>query len=64
MLHQHHGFGTLVVEQDPIAIEDALAPDRRGNAERLAAYSAKYPSLFEFDTDEDLIHTITTNKST
>jgi len=54
MLHQHHGFGTLVVEQDPIAIEDALAPDRRGNAERLAAYSAKYPTLFEFDTDEDL----------
>jgi hypothetical protein len=53
-LVKEHGFGTLVVEQDPVAIEDALSDELRGDVEALAAYSAKYPSLFEFDTDEDL----------
>jgi len=34
MLHADHGFRYLVVEQDPLAIEDALEPPARGNVER------------------------------
>ncbi|MGE0042807.1 MAG: hypothetical protein AB7H88_21425 [Vicinamibacterales bacterium] len=54
MLHQAHGFRHLVVEQDPVAIEDALEPGLRGDVERIAARAARYPSLYEFDSDEDL----------
>ena len=54
MLHDAHGYRHLVVEQDPVAIEDALQPDVRGHAERIAAHARRYPSLYEFDTDEDL----------
>ena len=54
MLHDTHGYRHLVVEQDPVAIEDALQPDVRGQAERIAAHARRYPSLYEFDTDEDL----------
>lgn len=53
-LHDSHGFRHLVVEQDPVAMEDALAPERRGDAEKLAAHAKRYPTLFEFDSDEDL----------
>jgi hypothetical protein len=53
-LHDAHGYRHVVVEQDPIAMEDALAPVRRGDAGKLAAHARLYPSLFEFDTDEDL----------
>jgi hypothetical protein len=54
MLHDVHGFRHLVVEQDPVAIEEALAPAARGSADRIAALSVRWPTLFEFDTDEDL----------
>ena len=54
MLHDAHGFRHLVVEQDPVAIEDALAPAMRGAVDEIAALSKRYPSLFEFDSDEDL----------
>ena len=54
MLHDTHAFRYLVVEQDPIAIEAALAPALRGKVDGLAALSKRYPSLFEFDSDEDL----------
>jgi hypothetical protein len=54
MLHNAHGFRHLVVEQDPVAIEDALAPALRGDAERIAAHARDYPTLYEFDSDEDL----------
>jgi hypothetical protein len=54
LLHDRHGYRHLVVEQDPVAIEDALDPVRRGDAEKLGAHAKRYPSLFEFDTDEDL----------
>ena len=54
MLHDVHGYRHLVVEQDPVAIEDALRPGIRGNADRIAAHARRYPSLYEFDTDEDL----------
>ncbi len=54
MLHAAHGFRHLVVEQDPLAMEDALSPGLRGEAEKLAAHAKRYPTLFEFDSDEDL----------
>ena len=54
MLHDTHGYLHLVVEQDPVAIEDALQPGVRGRAERIAAHARRYPTLYEFDTDEDL----------
>lgn len=54
LLREAHGFNHLVVEQDPVAIEDALQPERRGDAEKLAAHAKRYPSLYEFDSDEDL----------
>ncbi len=53
-LHEGFGFRHLVVEQDPVAIVAALGPDVRGRPERLAALAKRYPSLFEFDSDEDL----------
>ena len=54
MLHRVHGFRTVVVEQDPIAIEDALAAERRGDPEKLARHARRYNTLYEFDSDEDL----------
>ncbi len=53
-LHAQRGFKHLVVEQDPVAIEDALAPARRGDAQKIAAHARRYTTLYEFDTDEDL----------
>jgi hypothetical protein len=54
MLHDAHGYRHLAVEQDPVAIEDASRRPLRGDAERIAAHAARWPGLFEFDTDEDL----------
>ncbi len=54
MLHDQHGYRHLVVEQDPLAIEEALAPAVRGHADHIAALTRRWPTLFEFDTDEDL----------
>ena len=53
-LNQKFGFTHLVVEQDPVAIEDALDPKRCGDARKIAEHSHAYPTLYEFDTDEDL----------
>jgi len=53
-LHGKQGFRHLVLEQSPVAIEDALAPARRGDVEKIAAHAKRYPQLYEFDTDEDL----------
>lgn len=53
-LHDRFGFRHLVVEQDPVAIVAALGPEVRGRPDRLAALAKRYPSLFEFDSDEDL----------
>jgi hypothetical protein len=36
-LHDEQGFKHLVLEQAPVAIEDALAPARRGDLEKIAA---------------------------
>ena len=54
MLHDRHGFRHLVVEQDRVAIEEALAPGNRGNAARIGALASRYPNLFEFSSDQDL----------
>lgn len=54
MLHEQHGFRHVVVEQDPVAIDEALMPPRRADVQALAKHARRYPSLFEFDTDEDL----------
>ena len=54
LLREAHGLRNLVVEQDPVAMEDALSLELRGDVERLAAHAKHYPSLFEFDSDEDL----------
>ena len=54
MLHADHGFRYLVVEQDPLAIEDALEPPARGNVEAIARIARRWTSLYEFDSDEDL----------
>jgi hypothetical protein len=54
MLHDTHGFRHLVVEQDPVAIEDVGASAVRGDVDEIAALSKRYPTLFEFDSDEDL----------
>lgn len=54
MLNADHGFDYLVVEQDPVAIEAILQAPLRGDARKIATFARRYPSLFEFDTDEDL----------
>lgn len=54
MLHAAHAVRTLVVEQDPVAIEDALDHDRRGDVDALARHARRYPSLYEFNSDQDL----------
>jgi hypothetical protein len=54
LLREAHGFNHLVVEQDPVAMEDALKLELSGDAEKLAAHARRYPSLYEFDSDEDL----------
>ena len=53
-LRAKNGFRHLVVEQDPIGIEDVLAPARRGDAIKIAEHDKIYPTLYEFDSDEDL----------
>ena len=54
MLHSDHGFRYLVVEQDPVAIEEALAPSVRGDVNAIGRLAGRWTSLFEFDSDEDL----------
>ena len=54
MLHSDHGFRYLVVEQDPVAIEDALAPSVRGDVDAIGRLAGRWTGLFEFDSDEDL----------
>ena len=54
MLQSDHGFRYLVVEQDPVAIEEALAPSVRGDVDAIGRLAGRWTSLFEFDSDEDL----------
>lgn len=54
MLHDQHGFHHLAVEQDRVAMEDASALGVRGDAARIGEVARRYPSLFEFASDQDL----------
>lgn len=54
MLRTAHGFHHLAVEQDALAIEDALKPGTRGDARKIGAVAARYPNLYEFSSDQDL----------
>jgi hypothetical protein len=54
LLRERHGFRHLAVEQDAVAIEDALKPGMRGDARRIGRQAARYPGLFEFASDQDL----------
>lgn len=54
LLHERHGYRYVVVEQDPVAIEDALTEPVRGDLEALATLAGRWTSLFEFDSDQDL----------
>ena len=42
-LNRVHGFDRLVVEQDPVAMELACAPERKGNVKAVAELSAVIP---------------------
>lgn len=54
MLHERHGFAHLVVEQDRYAMEDTLAPERRGDSGKIGQWVGRYPGLFEFGSDQDI----------
>jgi hypothetical protein len=53
-LHAKYGFHHLVVEQDPVGIEDALKPGTRGDPTALAAIARRDPYLIGFASDQDL----------
>ncbi len=54
MLQREHGFDHLVVEQDGVGIEDALAPGVRGDPQAIADLAKRYPTLLGFASDQDL----------
>jgi hypothetical protein len=53
-LNRAHGFSRLALEQDPLAMQLACAPGRRGDVEAVAGLARRYPTLFEFTSDPDL----------
>jgi hypothetical protein len=53
-LHRTYGFDRVALEQDPVAMELACAPERRGDPKAVAALAKRYPTLFEFASDQDL----------
>lgn len=54
MLHADHGFDTVVVEQDPLAIEAISRKPLKGDVKQIAALSQKYPTHIGFSSDQDL----------
>jgi hypothetical protein len=54
MLHADHGFDTVVVEQDPLAIEAIGRKPLKGDAKQIATLSQKYPTHLGFSSDQDL----------
>ena len=54
VLHREDGFSHLVVEQDPVGIELALAPGQRGSAVALGNKLRVWPTLLGFASDQDL----------
>ena len=53
-LQPAHGFDRLALEQDPVAMELACAPERKGKAKAVADLAKRYPTMFEFASDQDL----------
>lgn len=53
-LHRDHGFDRVALEQDPVAMELACGAERKGNVRAVAELSRRYPTLFEFSSDQDL----------
>lgn len=53
-LQRSHGFDHLALEQDPVAAELACAPGRRRDVGAVAALARRYPTMFEFASDQDL----------
>jgi hypothetical protein len=53
-LHTKLGFHHLVVEQDPVGMQDALKPGARGSLAALAAIARRDPYLIGFASDQDL----------
>ena len=53
-LHASFGFDHLVVEQDPVGVEMALEPGRRGRPAAIAQGLASHPNLLGFASDQDL----------
>ena len=54
VLRREDGFSHLVVEQDPVGIEMALTPGRRGDAAAIAGGLKTWPTLLGFGSDQDL----------
>ena len=54
VLRREDGFSHLAVEQDPLGIELALSPERRGSAAAIAAGLKQWPTLLGFASDQDL----------
>lgn len=54
MLHDERGFHHLAVEQDRVAMEEATRPGQRGDAAAIGKVVGRYPTLFEFGSDQDL----------
>ena len=54
VLHREDGFSHLVVEQDPLGIELALAPSQRGSAAAIGGKLKAWPTLLGFASDQDL----------
>jgi hypothetical protein len=54
ILRHEDGFNHLVVEQDPLGIELALAPAQRGNAVAIGKALQAWPTLLGFASDQDL----------
>ena len=54
VLHRENGFSHLVVEQDPLGIELALAPGQRGSATAIGNKLRTWPTLLGFASDQDL----------
>ena len=53
-LNRTYGFDRLAVEQDPVAMDLSCAPERSGNPKAVAELARRYPTMFEFASDQDL----------
>jgi hypothetical protein len=54
VLHRDDDFSHLVVEQDPLGVEMALAPEQRGDATAIGGKLKTWPTLLGFASDQDL----------